>query len=227
MINHEHKVIFIHVPKCAGSSVFKFFNKDLKVSWRTPNYNVLYGWCPKRKIHLQHATTKQLIETELITEEQWNSYYKFTIVRNPWDRAYSDYQWIMKDTGKRDSFKNFILKKGKFSKVLNDVSVKEYRGDHLLNQTDFFDSKGEFKLDFVGRFENLKTDFSRVLKALNISEEFSNHEKKSVKKMSHYSDFYTSSYQKLVLDRYQNDVEHLDYAFEDRKKGIFKIKNFF
>ena len=187
MINHEHKVIFIHVPKCAGSSIFKFFNKDLKVSWRTPNYNVLYGWCPKRKIHLQHATTKQLIETELITEEQWNSYYKFTIVRNPWDRAYSDYQWIMKDTGKRDSFKNFILKKGKFSKVLNDVSVKEYRGDHLLNQTDFFDSNGKFKLDFVGRFENLKTDFSEVLKTLNISEEFSNHEKKSVKKMSHYS----------------------------------------
>ena len=65
MISHTHKIIFIHIPKCAGSSVEVYF-KNKTFDWTKPSYKNLTGWCPKRKIHLQHATSKQLLELDLI-----------------------------------------------------------------------------------------------------------------------------------------------------------------
>ena len=64
MISHQHKIIFIHIPKCAGSSIKDYYFNSPQLDWKTPNYDLLYGWCPKRKIHLQHATSKQLLETD-------------------------------------------------------------------------------------------------------------------------------------------------------------------
>ncbi|SFU61865.1 Sulfotransferase family protein [Pustulibacterium marinum] len=226
MISHEHKCIFIHIPKCAGSSIFNYFidRKTHDVSWKKPNYEVLYGWCPKRKIHLQHATAKQLIETELISEAHWKEYFKFTFVRNPWDRAYSDYLWIQKDTGAKGSFKDFILKQKGFKKVLMDNSEMSYRGDHTILQTDFFDNEGLCQMDFVGRFENLQTDFSRVINELDLEASFSQHEKRNVQRKMHYSEFYTGSKKRLVEEAYKEDITLLGYHFKDRKKGIQKIK---
>lgn len=227
MISHKHKVIFIHIPKSAGSSVFKYFLPERNINWKNPDYEVLYGWCPKRRIHLQHATTKQLLETELITEEQWKTYYKFTIVRNPWDRAYSDYLWIQDDRKVYDSFYNFIYKKGKFKKILNDNSNMNYRGDHLLNQTDFFSLDNEWKVDSVLRFEELDTEMKQLTKKLNLKEKFDIHIQKSNRKFKHYSHFYTNTRMKLIKNNYHNDIIKLNYVFEDKKQGLYKIKKIF
>src|SRR5690606_31521690 len=109
--------IFIHIPKCAGSSMRDFYFDTPNLDWRTPNYELLYGWCPKRRIHLQHATPKELIETGLISQEEWNSYFKFAFVRNPWDRAYSDYLWIQKDRRVKGSFFNYLNGIGEFESI--------------------------------------------------------------------------------------------------------------
>src|SRR5690606_31345973 len=114
MISHKLKIIFIHIPKCAGSSVKDYYFNKPKLDWRQPNYELLYGWCPKRRIHLQHATPKELIETELIPKEIWDSYFKFAFVRNPWDRAYSDYLWIQKDRNVKGDFKDYIKGLGEY-----------------------------------------------------------------------------------------------------------------
>ena len=105
MISHKHKCIFIHIPKCAGTSIKYFLFPDENVHWFDANYEVVHGWCPQRKFFMQHATSKQLVETGLISREQWDTYFKFTFVRNPWDRAVSDYFWMMKDRKIKDSFK--------------------------------------------------------------------------------------------------------------------------
>ena len=182
MISHKHKCIFVHIPKTAGSSINRYISGGKIFDWKTPNYEVLYGYCPKRQIHLQHATVKQLLETELISEDLFNTYFKFTFIRNAWDRSYSDYHWMMNDTGIKDNFENFINKSGRFTKVLNDNSTKYFRGDHLLNQSDFFDTSGSSKLDFVGSFENISEDLLFVLNRIGASSEKDYHEKKKHKK---------------------------------------------
>ena len=227
MICHKRKIIFIHIPKTAGSSINKYLADSVVLDWKKPNYEVLYGWCPDRKIHLQHATSKQLLETELVTEDQWRTYFKFTFIRNPWDRAYSDYLWIVKDTGVRGSFENYIKKEGPFKKVLSDNSEMSYRGDHLTVQSDFFIASGKQKIDFIGKFEKFNNDIEKIKKQLNLNKEFNFHEKKNHYRFNHYSLFYTNSKKNLVDDIYKKDIEELGYSFEDRKKGIFKLKNIF
>ncbi len=226
MIFHKYKCIFIHIPKCAGTSITNFFAPDIRLSTREPNYDIHYGWCPKRRIHLQHATVKQIIETELISKEIWESYFKFTFVRNPWDRAYSDYLWMLKELKVNDSFMNFLLKKNRFANsLLNDNNIA-YRGDHLLNQTDFFYFEDDFKLDFVGRFENLSSDMSYVLKKIGINSSFNIHNNKSSNRYDHYSKFYNKSRFKLVNDMYKKDIELLNYNFVDMKSSFDKCKLF-
>lgn len=227
MISHRHKCIFIHIPKCAGSSIRDFYFDTPNLDWKTPNYELLYGWCPKRKIHLQHATAKQLLETDLISEEVWNEYYKFTFVRNPWDRAYSSYLWVMRDRKIKDSFKNFILAEGSFKNVLTNEDVMSNRACHLWKQTDFFTFNGSYKLNFIGNFETLQEDIELINRKLNINEVFKQHSNKSENRSKHYSYFYGNRNRKLVEANYQKDIEVLKYSFENRKNRLNKLKDIF
>ncbi len=227
MISHENKLIFIHIPKTAGSSINRFYFDAKVLDWRVPNYNILYGWCPKRRIHLQHATPAQLLETGLVSPQQWSSYFKFTFVRNPWDRAYSDYLWIMEDRKVQGSFKQYITKSGAFKKVLSDKSDKSYRGDHLLPQLTYLNTSGQSDFDFVGRFEDFDNEISAINKALGVERSFDIHEKRSINKLEHYSLFYNLRKRKLVEKYYTEDIEQLNYKFVDRKTGFSKLKSFF
>ncbi|WP_431111012.1 sulfotransferase family 2 domain-containing protein [Winogradskyella poriferorum] len=226
MISHKHKCIFIHIPKCAGTSIFKFFHPEAKINWKIPNYDILYGWCPDRKIHLQHATSKQLLETNLITEEQWEEYYKFTVVRNPWDRSYSDYLWICKERKIRDSFENYMNRTGDFIEVFNNSEVPEYRGDHLLSQIDFFDLQGSLKLDKILRFESLNVEMNELLSEIGINKKFNSFENVSAKRNSkHYSKFYDKKSRLMVDKTYKKDIDLLGYSYLDKRNLLDKIFN--
>jgi hypothetical protein len=214
MISHEHKVIFIHIPKCAGSSIEKFFGVKQKLG--QTDYEKLYGWDPERKIYLQHATAEQLLSLDLIDEETWRSYFKFAFVRNPWSRAYSDYFWMMRETKIKDSFKNFLLRQGKFEEVLNAPYREEYRGEHLAPQLDFLTLNDEIAVDFVGKVENLSQDFRRVREICGVTERPVEHINQGTYRWCHYSHFYTRQERKLVERIYREDIEQFGYWFEKR-----------
>lgn len=222
MISHKHKCIFIHIPKTAGTSINNFFYPQHLFHTHIADYDKLFGWCPKRQMHMQHATASELMEKELITEAIWESYFKFTFIRNPWDRSYSDYLWMQSFSGIKGSFKDYILAKGPFEKILNDNSNIKYLGDHLRSQTEYFDLKGKYEVDFIGRFENFDNDIHTFLEKLKVDKSFSNHDNKTVRK-THYSKFYTNTKKKLVDEKYEFDIEKFGYDFEDKRKGMNTI----
>jgi len=227
MISHEHKCIFVHIPKTAGTSINTFFHPDVTFLHAKPDYKRLFGWCPKRKLHMQHATAKQLLETELITQEQWDTYFKFTFVRNPWDRAYSDYLWLMKDRKIKDSFSNYIQKAGLFSEVLNYSNQIDYRGDHLMSQIEFLTINGVIDIDFIGRFENFGQDILTINQNLGIVKKFNVHDKKNTKRFKHYSFFYNDVNKKLVETKFKNDIKKLNYEFENKTDFALNLKKIF
>ena len=99
-VSHPHKTIFVHIPKTAGTSIEAVLGmhgakKDIGV---VPYFNQeldqerLYGR------QLQHLTA-QAIRAALGNESLFRSYFKFAIVRNPWDRlvsalAWTDQKWV-------------------------------------------------------------------------------------------------------------------------------------
>lgn len=223
MISHEHKCIFIHIPKTAGMSVLSFFFPDVIFHHTKPDYERLFGWCPKRRIHMQHATSKQLLEMGLINEEHWKNYFKFTFVRNPWDKAYSDFLWIKWFAKVDGTFKEYLNKKNEFNKIFNDDTNYNYLGDHLFPQTDFFTFEGLYKPDFIGRFENFNNDIQFALNILKINRKFNIHTNKGNRKEL-YSMFYTNTNKKLIEVIYKKDIELLNYSFDDKRSGFHLIK---
>lgn len=72
-ISHTHKLIFVHNPKCAGTSIIRYFDME---DWG----------------HDSASKSKEKYS------KYWDEYKKFTVVRNPWDRFYSNYRYaIMKE----------------------------------------------------------------------------------------------------------------------------------
>ena len=227
MISHKHKVIFIHIPKCAGTSITELLFKDVKLDWKKPNYDIHYGWCPERKIHMQHATPEQMINLGLINEETWNRYFKFTIIRNPWSRALSDYLWIQKDRNVKGKFKDYIKRKGDFLKILNDQTDCYYRGDHLNSQTSYLKNRNLNRINKIIRFENLSNEIPELLSTLGFENNNIPHKNPGKKKYKHYSEFFSQKNKKLVEIKFREDILNLNYSFEDRRSLIHFIKNWY
>ena len=72
MISHKHKFIFLHIPKCAGTSIGEKLNSHFDELWTYSGF----------KIHHDDLTE------DILKED-----FVFTIVRNPWDRLYSQYKF--------------------------------------------------------------------------------------------------------------------------------------
>ena len=77
-INHKHKFIFIHIPKNAGTSI--------RNSFRTEGYD-------QRVVNKRYPHDSCSMIRKYCGEEVWNTFFKFAIVRNPYDRLVSYYHF--------------------------------------------------------------------------------------------------------------------------------------
>lgn len=195
MISHKHNFIFIHIPRTGGTSIEEFFGTHM---WKDS---------PDEK-HLSAKEAKKLYG-----EEIWNSYFKFSFVRNPWDRVVS--LWKSSLYIQTPSVYRFLL--------LFKPRPHEYK---LSSYVDILD----LELDFIGKFENLQNDFEIVLDKLGIKKAVLPHLSKRVDS-NHYSYQYNAETKAIVEHFYKRDIEKFSYFFlnksmsmrNDSKNRIFSI----
>lgn len=155
MISHQHKTIFVHVPKTAGQSVEQVFVDDLGLSWDDREvlnlrYNADRAVGPQR---LAHLYADEYVRCGHIERDRWDSYFKFAVVRNPYDRILSEFRYR------------------KFSKTgpLFWFLRKQHHDDHLdiarhiVPQSRYlFDENGTCLVDEIIKFEELKDRMPEV-----------------------------------------------------------------
>jgi len=206
----KHKCIFVHIPKTAGVSVVKSLFDNLGGG---------------------HAKIGEY--QQLYTETEFKNYFKFTFVRNPWDRLVSAYNFLI--TGginERDKnwAENNLRQYPDFdSFVKNWLSRKNvYTYPHFIPQFEFVCIEGlEPAVDFIGYFENLEEDFEYVANKLGIQTKLQ-HLNKTERKTKYYGDkiveifvdekkdyteYYTDETAKIVADVYREDIEIFGYDF--------------
>lgn len=197
MISHPLRAIFIHIPKCAGTSVdVAMFGKEV-VAW-----NGRY-W-------LQHATIKQ-IRDEYATPEEFEKYFKFAFVRNPYDRMFSAFNFLASTRVDvtRENFKDFLLGKGPLAQVIakKNEHLRASRYHHVVPMHEYLYEDGKCLVDFIGRFENIDEDWKKIC------EKIGNEELPHSNKIPHvpWQEFYTQELKEIVREQYAKDFELFGY----------------
>lgn len=212
-VQHEEKLLFIHIPKTGGSSIND--NENFKWDGLVEKINV-----NDRTYNQRHLTANEIIELNLEDAKIFNEYFCFCFIRNPWDRLVSSYFNI----GKKyfESFESYVEN----AQLINeqyDAGKDPYldeRWEHarklIVNkffkpQLDFITYNNEIIIDFIGSFENYKEDFKKLCDKLNKPCEIL-HSRSS--KHTHYSEYYTNETKEIVGEIYKRDIDYFNYEFK-------------
>jgi hypothetical protein len=203
MISLQKGFLFVHIPKTAGNSiqsVLRDYSEDELVALRKEQDGVeRFGLRnPKYKIK-KHSTLSEYYDA--LGHEHFSKLFKFTCVRNPWDRMVSYYFTPTQnpETWNRERFLGIIS---------DAVSVADYlRFDD--GEEDPFAN-----VDYIIRFESLADDFRAVCKAINISPPTLPQYNRSNRE--HYSKYYDDELRELVRTRFAAEIERFNYMFEEQ-----------
>jgi hypothetical protein len=199
MISFQKRFLFVHIHKTAGNSIqsiLRHYSEDEIVSFRNHQDGIeRFGVRnPNYKIK-KHSTLAEY--RAALGEEQFCSLYKFTCVRNPWDRLISYYFTPSRQLAEWDrrAFKKLLLR---------TLSVADYL--RLGAEKDPFAN-----VQRVMRFENLADDFRLVCAELNLPPATLPEYNRSSRE--HYSKYYDDELQALVRKRFASEIERFGYVF--------------
>lgn len=213
MISHKHKCIFVEVPKTGSTSIRSIIGYPPKAHLNICQikYNMENYWTHHEGLMDRIIGSLYLLLPEKerirIGEQQFNSYFKFGFVRNPWDRVVSLYLrregLQMADKMTFDDFVGWM----KYSS-----STCVHPVPHI-NQLDWFvDPHGNVLVDFIGRFENLQKDWERIAARLALPKELP-HKQKNPRRTRPYTDYYSEKTKEIVRNRFRVDIEYFGYEF--------------
>lgn len=144
----EHNCIFIHVPKCAGTSIKHSIFKE-----NTLGHMPLWWY-------------------EINFPEFYARAFKFSFVRDPLSRAYSSYNYLrLKENGKDPKACEMALRYDTFDSFVKNWLCEEnaLRQIHFTPQWQFLTNEmGHVDMDFIGKQENFANDFDSVCRSLGV-----------------------------------------------------------
>lgn len=227
IVSHKHKFIFIKTRKTAGTSIeialsahcgdediLSPLNEEdeklrREVSGRgAQNYKLPYGdldrqeWLKVLKTRKQARYYNHMSAAELkrhLGDEIWNSYYKFTLDRNPFDKVVSLFYW-RGGFEKYPSLKDFILQGG----LAKMDSYDLYSIDKIpaMDTIYRYEEMQAMAADLSSRFVlEPALDFNLV-KA-----------KGGIRKKRNYQDLYDEETVQLVEQAFAREIKLLDYQY--------------
>ena len=87
ILSIKHKFIFIHIPKTGGESITQKLRWHLTKKRRGEDLQDFIYWGESNGTDLAHIY--QDILSKYVPEDMIKTYFKFCIVRNPYNRCYS------------------------------------------------------------------------------------------------------------------------------------------
>lgn len=208
--------IFIHIPKTGGTAICHALGID-----EVGHFKIDY--------------------LKSIYTERWDKAFKFAVVRNPWDRFVSNYEYsrmlvnywhnnIDPSKAVYGSHSDYEIVKGMtFEEYVDAV----YHGKHNLiatglhHQHQYICQSDKIEIDYVCRFERLQSDFDVVCKLIGIDKVILPKVNVSEREKAHYRDYYNKKTKNMIGEFYRRDVELFHYSFDN--KNLFKnvLKFFF
>ncbi|MBL8659254.1 MAG: sulfotransferase family 2 domain-containing protein [Rhodospirillales bacterium] len=212
LISRQRKFIFIHVYKVAGTSISEALEKyeeayrlkkAARFLWR-------FTFLRARRLReglglknqyplLDHALARDI--KPLVPD--FDTYFKFCFVRNPWDWQVSLYHFTTQ---------RWYTRTHKIAAGMDFQKFIEWRceGNYKLQRDFIVDYDGTSLVDFIGKLENIEADFATVCDRIGIQNTLPH-----LNKSDHtdYRSYYNEHTKSLVARTFRDDIEMFGYSF--------------
>lgn len=142
-VSLKYGMIYVHIPKTGGSTIETIFFNDIINR--------------KKKICSEHFPIQKY--------NKFNNFFSFTIVRNPYTRILSIYNYYMKGGNQSILDKNILDK----TTTLDNFLVK-YNNENLphLNTQAYYINNNVDNIDYIGRFENFENEVFKIAERIKL-----------------------------------------------------------
>lgn len=219
-VNFDKQTIFIAVPKTGTTSVRSQLKQEGTALIRQPHLNILqvrdslYVYFLKRALGQNTSFPSEGLlsdaDIRAHASEIFNSYFKFSAVRNPWARAVSLY----------------YRREGVLSK--DEMTFEEFCRDHFYasdtclnptlhkNQYDWLcDEEGTMIMDYVYKLENFNEAIDEIAEMTNgriqLERKKANNNPNSRSRT--YRDIYSDETRDIIAKRFEKDIDYFKYTF--------------
>jgi chondroitin 4-sulfotransferase 11 len=197
VISHEYECIFVHQRKCAGTSICCAFD----VPWARD--------CP----------TWHFMDEGVNSPDAglYPDYYRFSVVRNPYDRFVSGWKFCDHELGRESTLEEVLGALSEYSSpgsLGRDESAWLYYSHLVRPQHELlFRPDGSLGVDYVMRFEALQEDFDHVCDAVGKPRRMLSHVNPSRREpYRHYFDADPGA-REVVARHFARDLDLFDYRY--------------
>lgn len=215
LISHKHKFVTIDIPKTGSRS--------LRESLLPLSVIDIHGEPNESSEFYQHDGAIRAKKQFAKKNWNWNEYYKFTIVRNPWQRYFSFFKYF-KSYGekymRRDESINWRepeINQGKlcvelFKNKDNQTVLKNIILNNNSQDSYYCDESGKIIVDHIAEFEDLQNEFVLLCNKVDIETPKLQHENKSSNSQNMH-DIYNQELIDLVAEKEGGVIKFKNYNY--------------
>ena len=183
MWDNTNKWIFLHPKKCAGTSIEIILRKHFVDTREEPKGS-------------QHWSLDSIIP---YLSSPLDSYFIFSVARNPWDRMVSMYYHALRHDNYNSTFTEYIKKPGHY------IHGRQLPLNFRLNNDN---------IDYIIQFDNLEEGVKHVMNKLNIYKyELPHYNHNTDRPKKSYRDFYNEETKNYIAEKFSWDIDKFGYKF--------------
>ena len=206
ILSHPHRFVFIQIGKTGTTTLRSILEK----------YGETFPLSPE-EFALYHRNIPAVFARKKLSTDVWDHYFKFSVVRNPWD-------WVISNLAYNRDKLPFTTRFHPRRKVtpeqileLKTFFRQEYhRGitwsDTITQKCRLSDRKGNLLVDYVARLEQIQEDFDEICEKTFLPRTRLPRLNKTRRKPYRY--YYTDETRKIVEDIYHDDITAFHYSFD-------------
>lgn len=186
-ISKKYKFVYIAIPKTASTSITKCLEKFTDE--------------PDFFHHARAIEVKKYLEEK---ELDWNDFYCFSTVRNPWTLLVSAYNHMRQQA--QESYTNleqYPLDFPAWVKKWGDV--QQYHIEYMC-----YDMQGKCLINSFLKMEELDIEFPKLMKRLGLNAELP---MLNIKPHESYREYYDEEAIGIVAKTYKKEIGMFDYRF--------------